>query len=180
MHCDNCTSQGLLQLLLHALATHHLPVVQECNEVRISLAILHVRTQPIQLDADTTAGHCHIHHCSTAQLSGTTFFPENSGHQCVGAGMMDAEVALFFNRVTRGSDDYNSDGSRAGEPIGPCESCGFDLMLRHREGQPPVIACSGVTCREKVYLPSATLSAAVSENCRQDCHHGIVHKLDLR
>ena len=94
--------------------------------------------------------------------------------------MMDAEVALFFNRVTGGGDDYNSDGSRAGEPIGPCENCGFDLMLRQREGQPPVIACSGVTCREKVYLPRATLSAAVSEDHCQDCHHGIVHKLDLR
>lgn len=97
------------------------------------------------------------------------------------AGVMDAEVALFFSRATGDADAYNSDGSHAGEHVGPCHSCGFDLMLRQREGQPPYVACTGApSCRESVYLPRATQSASVSEDHCQDCHHGIVHKLNLR
>ena len=94
---------------------------------------------------------------------------------------MDAEVALFFNRAAGDGDEYNSDGSRAGDPIGPCHSCGFDLMLRKPEGQPPYIACMGhPSCRERVQLPRATQSVSVSQDHCQDCHHGIVHKLDVR
>ena len=95
--------------------------------------------------------------------------------------MMDAEVALFFNRAAGDAEDYNSDGSRAGEVIGPCHSCGCDLMLRQREGQAPYMACSGApSCKERIFLPRATQSASVSEDHCQDCHHGIVHKLNLR
>ena len=94
---------------------------------------------------------------------------------------MDAEVALFFNRAAGDGDGYNSDGSRAGDPIGPCHSCGFDLMLRKPEGRPPYIACMGhPSCREGVQLPRATQSVTVSEDHCQDCHHGIVHKVDIR
>ncbi len=94
---------------------------------------------------------------------------------------MDAEVALFFNRAAGDADDYNSDGSRAGDPIGPCHSCGFDLMLRQRESLPPFIACTGAPmCKEKTYLPRATQTASVGDEHCQDCHHGIVHKLNLR
>ena len=79
------------------------------------------------------------------------------------AGMLDAEVALFFDRAAGDGDEYNSDGSRAGEPIGPCHSCGFDLMLRHPGGQSFYVACMGhPSCRERVYLPRATQSASVS------------------
>ncbi len=95
--------------------------------------------------------------------------------------MMDAEVALFFSRAAGDADAYNSDGSQAGEFIGPCHSCGFDLMLRQRDGQKFVVACTGApSCKESVYLPRATLSVSVSEDHCQDCHHGIVHKLNLR
>ena len=95
--------------------------------------------------------------------------------------MLDAEVALFFNRAAGDGDEYNGDGSRAGDPIGPCHSCGFDLMLRKPEGRPPYIACMGhPSCRERVQLPRATQSVSVSEDHCQDCHHGIVHKLDIR
>ena len=95
--------------------------------------------------------------------------------------MLDAEVALFFNRAAGDGDEYNSDGSRAGDPIGPCHSCGFDLMLRKPEGRPPYIACMGhPSCRERVQLPRATQSVSVSQDHCQDCHHGIVHKLDIR
>ena len=94
---------------------------------------------------------------------------------------MDAEVALFFNRAAGDADAYNSDGSPAGEPIGPCHSCGFDLMLRQRDGQAPFVACAGgPSCKEKVYLPRATQTVSVSEEHCQDCHHGIVHKLNIR
>ena len=94
---------------------------------------------------------------------------------------MDAEVALFFNRTAGDGDEYNSDGTRAGDPIGPCHSCGFDLMLRKPEGRPPYIACMGhPSCRERVQLPRATQSVSVSQDHCQDCHHGIVHKLDIR
>lgn len=97
------------------------------------------------------------------------------------AGMMDAEVALFFNRAAGDADEYNSDGSRAGDPIGPCHSCGFDLMLRKPEGRPPYIACMGhPSCRERTQLPRATQSVSVSQDPCQDCHHGIVHKLNIR
>ncbi|DBB17906.1 hypothetical protein WJX82_005956 [Trebouxia sp. C0006] len=95
--------------------------------------------------------------------------------------MMDAEVALFFSRAVGDADAYNSDGSHAGEFVGPCHSCGFDLMLRQRDDQKFVVACIGApSCKESVYLPRATLSASVSEDHCQDCHHGIVHKLNLR
>lgn len=95
--------------------------------------------------------------------------------------MLDAEVALFFNRAAGDGDEYNSDGSRAGDPIGPCHSCGLDLMLRKPEGRPPYIACMGQpSCRERVQLPRATQSVSVSQEHCQDCHHGIVHKLDIR
>ncbi|DBA87673.1 TPA: hypothetical protein ACH3X1_004680 [Trebouxia sp. C0004] len=95
--------------------------------------------------------------------------------------MMDAEVALFFSRAAGEADAYNSDGSHAGDFIGPCHSCGFDLMLRQREGQKFVVACTGApSCKESVYLPRATLSVSVSEDHCQDCHHAIVHKLNLR
>ncbi|KAL3140647.1 hypothetical protein ABBQ32_005213 [Trebouxia sp. C0010 RCD-2024] len=95
--------------------------------------------------------------------------------------MLDAEVALFFNRAAGDGDEYNSDGSRAGDPIGPCHSCGLDLMLRKPEGRPTYIACMGhPSCRERVQLPRATQSVSVSQEHCQDCHHGIVHKLDIR
>ena len=99
----------------------------------------------------------------------------------VHAGMMDAEVALFFSRAVGDADAYNSDGSHAGEFVGPCHSCGFDLMLRQRDDQKFVVACIGApSCKESVYLPRATLAVSVSEDHCQDCHHGIVHKLNLR
>jgi len=104
-----------------------------------------------------------------------------SCNPAVHAGMMDAEVALFFSRAAGDADAYNSDGSHAGEFIGPCHSCGFDLMLRQRDDQKFVVACTGApSCKESVYLPRATLAVSVSEDHCQDCHHGIVHKLNLR
>ena len=64
-------------------------------------------------------------------------------HKTKLAGVLDAEVALFFNRVAGGEEGYNSDGSPAGDFIGPCSKCGCNLMLKKPEGHPPSVACTG-------------------------------------
>ena len=78
------------------------------------------------------------------------------------AGVLDAEVALFFNRAAGGEDGYNSDGSPAGDFVGPCGKCGCNLMLKKPEGQPASVACTGQAyhhhCDMKTHKPMTTFS----------------------
>lgn len=105
----------------------------------------------------------------------------------IDAGVLEAEVAQFFQYAQGGAGGGNGPGGLqgpvTGDALGPCPQCGAPILLQQADppSRPaPGWTCSGI-CRSSTWLPArATSEAAVSmEDCNR-CTHGQMQKVSLR
>ncbi|KAK9812774.1 hypothetical protein WJX72_003468 [[Myrmecia] bisecta] len=97
-------------------------------------------------------------------------------------GVLEGEMALFFNRAAGGPGGNDANGQPQGDEIGACPLCSCRLMLRHPEGAPPNVVCTGQPlCKKSMYLPRATTHASVSDQVCAACgQNGVLHKVVLK
>lgn len=94
---------------------------------------------------------------------------------------MMEEVGQFFNRRAGGGPGDAAGELPPGDPMGACASCGLNLMLCKPAEGTPFVACSGAPlCRQRVYLPRATVAADISDQPCNACHNRAVRKISLR
>ncbi|CAL8463456.1 g2990 [Coccomyxa elongata] len=97
------------------------------------------------------------------------------------SAVMMEEVGQFFNRRAGGGPGDAAGELPPGDPMGTCASCGLNLMLCKPAEGTPFVACSGAPlCRQRVYLPRATVAADISDQPCNACHNRAVRKVSLR